>query len=61
MLIMSRDLQWKEQAPMNGLPFLQKPFTSTVLRVPSRRWLVEPSLATEEDEATLENGTPGFG
>jgi DNA-binding response OmpR family regulator len=32
MLMMSGDLRLREQASMNGLPFLQKPFTPTALR-----------------------------
>jgi two-component system, cell cycle sensor histidine kinase and response regulator CckA len=31
-LVMSGDPQWKDQVAMNGLPFLQKPVTATVLR-----------------------------
>ena len=31
-LLMSGDLQWRNQVAMNGLPFLHKPFTATVLR-----------------------------
>ena len=31
-LVMSSDLQWRDQDDLNGLPFLQKPFTPTVLR-----------------------------
>jgi DNA-binding response OmpR family regulator len=31
-LVMSSDLQWRDQDALNGLPFLQKPFTPTVLR-----------------------------
>ena len=31
-LVMSGDLRGREQASMNGLPFLQKPFTLTALR-----------------------------
>jgi len=31
-LLMSSDLQWRDQGVLDGLPFLQKPFTPTVLR-----------------------------
>ena len=31
-LVMSSDLEWRYQDTLNGLPFLRKPFTATVLR-----------------------------
>jgi CheY-like chemotaxis protein len=31
-LVMSGDLQWRDQLAVNGLPFLQKPFTPSALR-----------------------------
>src|ERR1035441_9212064 len=31
-LLMSGDLDWREQVSMLGLPFLQKPFTATAVR-----------------------------
>jgi two-component system cell cycle sensor histidine kinase/response regulator CckA len=59
-LVMSGDLQWRDQAVANGLPFLQKPFTGTVLRhsleallcpVPCEWTYSAAAQALEPDEA----------
>ena len=63
-LVMSGDLRWSDQVVTNGLPFLHKPFTPTVLRAsidavlhPSpREWTycaAAQALESEEDPTSL--------
>ncbi len=58
-LVISGDLQWKDQVTLDGLPFLHKPFTATVLRDSIKAllcpvscgWMYSAAAALEPNEA----------